>query len=229
MIISHKHKFIFIKNRKTAGTSIEISLSKFCGPNDIITTITDDDEKVRHNFGFTGPQNYYKPKIEWNLNQWRDYFKEGKKPKKFYNHIPCKELIKLVDKKIWNSYFKFTIERNPFDKAVSYFFWRKGNEKYDCIHDFILAGGLNPLQAYDLYWIDKLPAVDKIYQYEDLAFLEKDLTKQLNLPEPFELINYKAKSHSRKIADYREILDEESIKLIKIAFAREIELFNYKF
>jgi len=40
MIISHKHKFIYIKCRKTAGTSIEMSLSKLCGPQDIITPLT---------------------------------------------------------------------------------------------------------------------------------------------------------------------------------------------
>jgi hypothetical protein len=37
MIISHKHKFIFFKTKKTAGTSIEIALSKYRGPDDVIT------------------------------------------------------------------------------------------------------------------------------------------------------------------------------------------------
>jgi len=44
MIISHKHKFIFIKTRKTAGTSIEIFLSQFCGKADILTPIGEGEE-----------------------------------------------------------------------------------------------------------------------------------------------------------------------------------------
>ena len=38
MIISHKHKFIFLKTRKTAGTSVQIALSGICDQDlDIIT------------------------------------------------------------------------------------------------------------------------------------------------------------------------------------------------
>ena len=37
MIVSHGRRFIFIKTSKTAGTSVEMQLSKFCGPDDIVT------------------------------------------------------------------------------------------------------------------------------------------------------------------------------------------------
>ena len=43
MIASHQHRFIFLKTRKTAGTSVEIALSKVCGPDDIITEISPED------------------------------------------------------------------------------------------------------------------------------------------------------------------------------------------
>jgi hypothetical protein len=43
MILSHTRKFIFIKTRKVSGTSMEISLSQFCGEGDIITPISYED------------------------------------------------------------------------------------------------------------------------------------------------------------------------------------------
>jgi len=57
MIFSYKHRFIFIKGRKVAGTSIEIALSPHCGPQDIITPISPVDERTRLAFGGR-PQNY---------------------------------------------------------------------------------------------------------------------------------------------------------------------------
>ncbi len=63
-IINHKFKFIFIKTRKTAGTSLEIALSKFCDSEDMITRIKPMDEKIRKELGFQGPinNNYLKYK-----------------------------------------------------------------------------------------------------------------------------------------------------------------------
>ena len=207
-----------------------MSLSKICGSEDIITPLTEKDDKVRLNLGLPAAQNFEKPKSEWTLrNRWQ-HFRTGRTyPIRFYHHIPCSELIDWIPKEIWDSYFKFTVERNPFDKVASFYFWRKADEKYACVSDWILDGGLEPMKSYDLYSINKTPAIDKIYKFEDFPFFEKDLSKRLNLSEPFKLIEYKAKSSSRKVRDYRQVLDDKAVELIRIAFAREIELLDYKF
>ena len=65
MIISHKHKFIFIKTRKVGGTSVEIAMSKYLGSGDIVTPITPEDEEMRRSKGFVSCQNYKMPVREF--------------------------------------------------------------------------------------------------------------------------------------------------------------------
>ena len=47
MIISHKHKFIFIKTFKVSGTSMEIALSRHIGGKDILTPLNLERERER--------------------------------------------------------------------------------------------------------------------------------------------------------------------------------------
>jgi hypothetical protein len=39
VILSHQYRFIYIRCRKTASTSIELALSRICGPDDIIFSL----------------------------------------------------------------------------------------------------------------------------------------------------------------------------------------------
>ena len=91
MILSHEHKFIFLRTKKTAGTSIELALSDLCGPDDIITPLTGEDEARRA--GRRGAQN-------WRLHSWwksprllkRAWFKFSAKDYGFYNHMKAEEM-----------------------------------------------------------------------------------------------------------------------------------------
>lgn len=98
MIISHEHKFIFVKTRKRAGTSIEIALSKFCGPDDVICPITESDELVREQVGHRGAQNYHLPLSRHRPGDWLQLLKTRKR-KVFYNHMSAGEIRRAIGEK----------------------------------------------------------------------------------------------------------------------------------
>src|SRR5947208_16791547 len=106
MILSHKHKLIFIKTAKTAGTSIEVFLSNHCGPQDIVTPIVPPVEghQPRNYEGFINPI----PEI---LERPGKLFSALRHTMtsctKFYNHMPAHEVKNSVPTSIRNRQLKF--------------------------------------------------------------------------------------------------------------------------
>jgi hypothetical protein len=50
VIISHEHRFIFLKTKRRPAR-VELALRQLCGPDDIITPITAEDEALRNGLG----------------------------------------------------------------------------------------------------------------------------------------------------------------------------------
>lgn len=226
MIISHKHKFIFIKTHKTASTSIEIALSTICGKEDVITQLS--PKSIRAKYSLKEKQNttvalhrYSFPELFYALIT--------RKKKKFHQHMTCEEVKKSVSKSVWNSYYKFSIERNPFDRMVSLYYWRGADKNYGSILQFLKGVNFNNTDSFNKYTIDGKVAVDKVYQYEDLDYFLADFSKKIGLEEILKLPNYHAKSDTRKVNDYKQILDYESRKYIEKRFKRVIDLFGYHY
>ena len=136
MIICHTYKFIFLKTEKTAGTSIEIALSKFCGPDYIITPITSEDEEIRKKLGYRGPQNYRFPLSSYTIYELARFLIKRKK-KRFLNHISARKAREYIGNEIWDSYYKFCVERNPWDRCVSFYYWRNRSEPRPAISEYI--------------------------------------------------------------------------------------------
>lgn len=229
MIISHKHRFIFVKTRKTAGTSLEIALSKFCGEEDIITPIMPKDEVLRSELGFRGPQNYsinYKclsPKV------WKKLLQRRRKFISFYNHIKAEKIREQISVDEWNNYFKFCIERNPWDKVVSHYYWQCQSDIKPSLSEFIKdRASKGKISDFELYSIDNKIAVNKVYMYQDLKAAIQDLTSVLDLDEPLTLPRAKSEFRAQK-SHYRDLLSLDDKNMISQLFSREIEAFGFEF
>jgi hypothetical protein len=63
VIVSHEHVFVFLKTEKTAGTSVEIALSRSCGP--CLEAL--DDERVEVARILRVPESMVLPRVKANF------------------------------------------------------------------------------------------------------------------------------------------------------------------
>ncbi|NJL74288.1 MAG: sulfotransferase family protein [Saprospiraceae bacterium] len=237
MLISHRKQFIYTKTYKTAGTSVEVYFEPYCMPEG------DWQEKhLREEYvseagviGYRG-----RPRDTSELTWW--------------NHMPA-ELIKarLNNDAAWNSYFKFCVIRNPFDKVISaYHFqnkalpdqprWYYYQRKVKKVVNQWLYQGVSPAMKKhfkqwlkegkmfidrDKYFIDNQLCVDYIIQYEDLEGGIKAVCERLNIPfEPARIPRFKVSNRPKKA--YSTYYDQEAIDLVTELFEFEVNYFNYK-
>jgi hypothetical protein len=230
MIISHEHKFIFLKTKKTAGTSIELALSALCGPGDIITPLTAVDEALRANG--RGAQN-------WRLHGWwqsprplfkRRFLKFTAEDYGFYNHMPAEEAKALLnDDNAWRSYFKFAFDRNPWDRQVSWYHHRyRRKDTPPPFADFIYGDRRARINNYEIYSIGGQPAVDFVGRFETLEQDLRHALGQVGLKLESEMP--RAKTNFRPNAlPYRDYYDGDTSLIVGDWYKREIALLGYAF
>jgi hypothetical protein len=103
MIISHKYKFIFTAIPKTATHAIRFAVRPF---------LDDQDQEQVGLFV-------------------KKEFPYEELAKIQHGHIKCLEIKPFLGVEVWNSYFKFAIVRNPYDRFVSYCaFMNKNNPDF---------------------------------------------------------------------------------------------------
>lgn len=229
MVISHKYKFIFIKTKKTAGTSLEVFLSQHCGEEDIFTPISPPVEPHR-------ARNY---KGVWNpipemlaqdsLRSAGGSLQNLLRRKKYFNHIKASLVRLRLPERIWSSYFKFCVDRNPWDKTVSHYYMVNKRIGGGLSFDDYLARG-NLCWNYPRYTDEQGNLlVDKVLQYESLNEDLAPIFQELGIPFDGSL-GVRAKSKIRQDRrPYQEILSDRQKALIQSAFQPEIDLLGYEF
>lgn len=238
MVISHQHRFIFIKTAKTAGTSIEAFLSRHCGPDDVFTTTRPPVEgheprnweqaffPLKEFFSFTYP-------IDRRIFSERRFFtpartfKDMIKRRKFHEHIPARIVKMRVPPEIWNSYYKFTIERNPWDKTLSHYHMQSS-----------VRGGTMTLDEYfdrgdfcvnTPFYCDEHGEVmvDEIIKYENMSESLGRICDRFGIPFDGNL-GVRAKGEFRSDRrHYSEVLGEEHLEIIDRVFRKELDLHGY--
>jgi hypothetical protein len=228
MIISHKYKFIFIKPVKVAGTSIEVFLSQCCGESDVVTPIFPHVEPhyARNYEGRWNPI----PEIISNKGYGADRtIKQLIKKKKFYGHISASIARQRIPKKIWNSYFKFCVERNPWDKTLSHYHMVNDRKGGDFSFDDYLKEESFCIN-YPKYTDSKGGLlVDKVVKYESLMDELGVIFQELGITFDGSFgVNAKS-GHRKDRRPYQDVFSKKQREVIEKAFVSEIEMHGYVF
>ncbi|GAA5481731.1 hypothetical protein [Haloferula sargassicola] len=238
MVISHQHKFIFIKTAKTAGTSVEAFFSPRCGPDDVFTPTRPPVEghQPRNWQGWFFP---LKEILSFNYPIDRRVFAERRfltpkrtvadmvKRRKFHEHIPARIVKQRVPPEVWNGYHKFTIERNPWDKTLSHYHMQRS-----------VRGGTMTLDEYfergefcvntSLYCDERGGLmVDEVIPYHELAAGIGRLCDRFGIP-------YEGSLGVRAKGDYRtdrrhysEVLEPRHLEIIDRVYRKEIDMHGF--
>lgn len=222
MMIVHSRKFVFVKTKKTAGTSIECALAPYLRPGDLASPLVEHDAKIRR---------YSKEFVR--ILRERDGNIRARNP-----HLPT-SVITDHFKLETEGYFRFCVERNPWDKALSaFFFWisrhpvPRGKTDEENFMEFAQSERLNFFSDYELYMRDDTPLVDRVLRYENLAEEFADVVDGLGLPN-VKISGVRAKGDirpefSRSLERfYGPGIDNSAAKRVEAVFAREIAHFGY--
>lgn len=200
MIISHSKKFIFIKTRKTSGSTLEHLMLPYLDKSRDICTGSSRDGTPAFN-------------IPFNSNGHLGY-----------------DFMKLQYPIALENYYIFTIERNPWDKVVSSYHWHQKIKPQQYGHmdfeNYIKMSTAILPRDWDVYH----KANPEVFFYEKMEEMYDTLNEKLNLDISRDLIyNTKLKSGIRKTGHYTEIHTPYTIDCVAELFKNEIENYGYKY
>lgn len=231
MILSHAHKFIYIKTYKTGSTSIEAALSAVCGPDDVITEASEQLRGVRQkpaqNYRIEHPEKPRRPLWKKLLGRPERHYHPSVG---YYEHMPAWRVRTYCGEEIWNSYFKFSFERNPWDRQVSWYHYKtksKAAADKPSFDAFNRDKRRAWVENWELYTAQDQIILDFVGRYEslDADFDEVlgriGLTGQVSLP--------KANVSKDRKGSYRDYYTPESRALVAEWYRPEIEHFSYEF
>lgn len=217
-LVSFDHEFVFIKTRKTAGTSVEMLLEPFCTPKDHIVT-----EAV--------------PYMETPHGIVARRLGTGKRPPhyKLRTHAYAIEFRLALGRDRWRRFTKISAVRNPFDRVVSYFHWLH-HERIATMADFGDVRAAFGEFVLNGRWKDdrmsvRLPGhnvIDHFVRYEHMHEDIERLSKATGLPIALDDLQVtKSMARTRKGHDVPDYYDTATIARVRKRMAWAFEAIGY--
>lgn len=252
MLISHRHRFIFVHIYKTAGISISSALIPFAA--------TPRQLAVDRRFNRLGLSFLY-PRVirgdstvrDWISNGMNNVFErmrfldEHPQPVK-EPHVTAAEIAEAVGSETFDSYFSFAIVRNPWDWQVSLYRFalesvmslpkaaayvrglapeRRIYSQFGSFDDYIRwrCAGDVVLQTEFVCSPDGELIVDYVGKYETLASDFRAICDQIGIEATLPRLNESASAPR----PYQEYYTPETSELVRRTYAPDIERFGYEF
>jgi hypothetical protein len=255
VIISHRHRFVFMHCRKAAGSSIAAALAPHLGPDDLhlgtwpeaLEAGVRPNRRARRDLAHPLAAGSFAVRWLRRPARWGRFAHvvdalNGAQRLKYRRPLGASPehayaaSVQAWAPAAWRDYFKFCFVRNPFERAVSDYVWRT---RKTGSRDLTFRAFLERMQARDfsdravprhfdnwpIYTIDDRIAVDFVGRFERLGTDLAAVFEQLGLPPPT-LGHAKRTDRGR---DWRGFYGAPERALVQRLFAREIETFDYGF
>jgi hypothetical protein len=214
VLVSHIYKFIYLKNYKVAGSSVESFFGQFCinQKNKIKYSFQDlQDEKITQ-WGILGSRGHGRFTI-WN------------------NHKSAKSIKNNLGHELFDSYFKFCVVRNPYDLMVSSYFFEKTKNNFDYnFKSYCKTFKTPPNPNTERMFIDDVEVCNYYIRYENLKNDIIFVLDKLGITDYDinDLPNHKSNYNPRDRC-YQSYYDDETKEIVTNLFKIEIEMFGYEF
>lgn len=256
MIISHKYKFLFIHCRKVAGSSIKNTLWPYLGDEDVVIGSLDEILKNGHALNSKAKKTLFHPRalnvtrkaflekfLHGDTHRYRNLVNTAVKAKYkktlFINpvHSPA-EAVRRYFPYEWENYYKFCFVRNPFDQALSEYFYQVRSLGRDVSFSHFLKAMTGEISDskivphgfknnWPLFTIDNKLAVDFVGDYKNLSEDFEKVCLHMGIPCSEGLGSEKVgkRSKEKKLVDW---YSEEDIERVKKIYAEEVSYFDFR-
>jgi hypothetical protein len=138
-------------------------------------------------------------------------------------------IIQHVGRDVWDAYLTIAVDRNPWDRLVSLYYYATRNDQGAAsFPNWLRTVRPAGISNYHRYALDSAVAVNRVLRYETLSTMLPALLREVGIvPSP--LVQAKSQYRPPWTRDWRVMYDDESGALVAKRCKREIDLFDYRF